>query len=268
MPSLEKIHAILELLRKNTRRGLTNKEISRALGLPTSTCYRILAALKRYDFVYQRKPDLRYVLGFAHLRFAESVLEGTDEAAICLPYLEELHRQTEETTFFARFNGTLCIAMVICGHINTRVSVGRGEVMPLHCSAVGKAVLAFLPERTRRRLIEQTDLVSYTSRTIVDRDQLAAELTAVRASGVGYCLQEFHNGINALGTPIFDRQDRPVGALGLVGTSVDLDPAQLEEYARLFLEASSDVSAALGGRFPETLAAGSPAGGATKEDQE
>lgn len=267
MPSIDKIHTILELLRRNYRQGLTNKEISLSLGLPPSTCYRILAALKRHDYVYQRKPDLRYFLGFAHLRFAESVLEGTDEADICLPFLEELHRQTEETTFFARFNGTLCIAMVICGHINTRVSVGRGEVMHLHCTAVGKAVLAFLRERTRRSLLERLELVRYTANTIVDREQLTEELASIRATGVGYCLQELHNGINALGTPIFDRQDRVVGALGLVGTSVDLDPAQLAEYASLFLEASSDVSTALGGRFPERFLVKTPERGVQRKDE-
>jgi IclR family KDG regulon transcriptional repressor len=267
VPSLEKIHAILELLRENSRQGLTNKEISRALKLPPSTCYRILAALKRHDYVYQRKPDLRYFLGFAHLRFAESVLEGTDEAAVCLPYLEELHRRTEETTFFARFNGTICIAMVMCGHINTRISVGRGEIMPLYCSAVGKAVLAFLPEKTRKNLLESLEPVPHTSYTIVDKERLAAELVSVNACGVGYCLQEFHNGINALGTPIFGRMDQVVGALGLVGTSVDLDNEQLAEYAQLFLEASSDVTAVLGGRFPERLLVQPREGIALKEDK-
>jgi DNA-binding IclR family transcriptional regulator len=131
---------------------------------------------------------------------------------------------------------------------------------------VGKAVLAFLPERTRRGLLERLEMIPYTASTIVDRTRLEEELASVRESGVGYCIQEFHNGINALGTPIFDRQDRAVGALGLVGTSVDLDPAQLAEYAPLFLEASSDVSAALGGRFPERLSAGGPAHGAPREE--
>ena len=146
MPSIEKIHGILELLRLHYRTGLTNKKISETLNIPPSTCYRILASLKKYDYVYQRKSNMRYFLGFVHLRFAESVVEGMDVAAICLPYLEDLHRETEETTFFALHNGKYCIAMEICGHINTRVSVGRGEVMPLHCSASGKVVLAFLPE--------------------------------------------------------------------------------------------------------------------------
>ncbi|MQY77239.1 MAG: winged helix-turn-helix transcriptional regulator [Spirochaeta sp.] len=87
MASIAKIHRILELLRHNCRKGMSNKEISKALGIPPSTCYRILAALKKYDYVCRRRPDMRYYLGYAHLRLAESVIEGMDEAAISLPYL-------------------------------------------------------------------------------------------------------------------------------------------------------------------------------------
>ena len=253
MASIAKIHSILELLQRNCRKGMSNKEISRALEIPPSTCYRILAALKKYDYVCQRRPDMRYYLGYAHLRLAESVIEGMDEAAISLPYLEELHQETEETTFFARLSGELCIAMEMCGYINTRISVGRGEVMPFYCSAAGMAVLAFMGEKERRRVLKNLTFKSFTEYTITDPDKLEIRLAEIYECGVAYNLQEFHNGINAMAAPIFDRQNKVLGALAIVGTSVDLDREQLEEYSRLFLEAGSDISGALGGKYPERL---------------
>ena len=251
MPSIDKIHNIFELLRKHHKTGLTNKEISEALKIPPSTCYRILAALRKHDYVHKDKSDSRYVLGFAHLRLAESVLDGIDLAAVCLPYLEDLHLQTDETTFFALYNGRACIAMEVCGHIDTRVSVGRGEIMPLHSAAAGKVVLAFLPDKERRAILDAMDLEPYTPRTIMDPAELEREMMSIRQLGVAFNQQEFHRGINALATPLFNNEGRVIGALALVGLSLDLDQAQMEEYAPLFVEASAAISARLGSGFPE-----------------
>jgi DNA-binding IclR family transcriptional regulator len=253
MPSIDKIHSIFELLRRHYKSGLTNKEISQSLNIPTSTCYRILASLKKYDYVYQNKRDARYFLGFAHLRLAESVVEGMDLAAVCLPYLEELHAQTEETTFFALYNGKHCIAMEICGHINTRVSVGRGEIMPLHSAASGKAVLAFLPEKEREAIIRNLELESFTSQTITDVDELRKNIASIYATGVSYNNQEFHRGISALAVPLFGNDGRVIGAIALVGTSFDLDAAQLDEYAPLFIEAAAGISARIGAIYPRHI---------------
>jgi DNA-binding IclR family transcriptional regulator len=253
VPSIDKIHSIFELLRKHYKSGLTNKEISQALNIPPSTCYRILAALKKHDYVYQNKRDARYFLGFAHLRLAESVVEGMDLAAICLPYLEELHNQTEETTFFALYNGQNCIAMEICGHINTRVSVGRGEIMPLHSAASGKAVLAFLPPKEREAILRSRELEAYTPQTITDAQTLRRNLDSIYATGVSLNHQEFHKGISALAVPLFGNDNRVIGAIALVGTSIDLDSQQLEEYAPLFVEAAASISSRIGATYPQHI---------------
>ena len=253
MPSIDKIHSIFELLRRHYKSGLTNKEISKALNIPPSTCYRILASLKKYDYVYQNKRDASYFLGFAHLRLAESVVEGMDLAAICLPYLEELHVQTEETTFFALYNGRHCVAMEICGQINTRVSVGRGEIMPLHSAASGKAVLAFLPEKERETVLRTGELDGYTPETITDVKRLRRNLASIQATGVSYNNQEFHPGITALAVPLFGNDDRVIGAIALVGTSIDLDAEQLDEYAPLFVEAAAGISGRIGATYPQHI---------------
>jgi len=250
MPSVEKIHRILEALRRHYKTGLTNKEISKEIEIPPSTSYRILAALRKYDYVRQNKKDARYYLGFTHLRLAEAVVEGMDLSAICLPYLEELHNQTEETTFFALFNGQHCITMETCGQIDTRVAVGRGEIMPMHASAAGKVVLAFLPRKDQDRILQGLELDSYTPHTIRSLGVLRKELEAIRKTGVATNQQEFHNGITALAAPIFNNEGRPAGSIALVGTSIDLDAAQLDEYAPLFIEAAAGITERIGAVYP------------------
>ena len=252
MPSVKKINSILELLRQHHRTGLTNKEISERLSIPPSTCYRILADLKKYDYVSQRKPDLHYMLGFAHMRYAESMREGMDVTSISLSFLEDLHRVTDETTFLALLNNNYCVVMEVCGNINTRIAVGRGELLPLHASAAGKAVLAFLPQKDRTRILEE-ELRPYTDATITEPARLAEHLSEIRRSGVSYNVQEFHKAINALATPLFGDGKRIIGSIALVGFSVDLDEHQMQEYAALFIEASAAVTEKLGAQFPRKI---------------
>jgi len=255
MSSVDKIFAILELLRENYRTGLTNKEISEKLQIPPSTCYRILAALRKYNLVSQRKPDLNYVLGFAHLRFAEAVIEGMDLPSICLPYLEDIHAKTEETTFFGYFNGISCVVMEMCGFANMKIAVGLGETMPLHASAAGKAIFAFLNRKERDKLLDKIELTKYTEKTITDKNDLEKEFTKILENGVAYNISEFNNGINAVAAPIFGQQNRVAGSLSIVGTSVDMYMDQMDEYTSLLLEASMDISGKIGGNFPAELAA-------------
>jgi DNA-binding IclR family transcriptional regulator len=251
MNSFYKVHRIFELLRLHYKSGLTNKEICEKLHLPPSTSYRILATLRRYGYVYQRREDTRYFLGYNLLRLAESVVEGTDAAEICLPFLEDLHYDTDETTFFAMRSGNQCVAMEICGHINTRINVGRGEVMPMHCAASGKAVLAFLPEREQQRIIVELDFKAHTPYTNTDPELLRKELVEIRKTGASYNQNELHSGFSAVATPIFNSRNEPIGSIAIVGSSVDLSLHQLAYYAGLLVEAATGITAKLGGDYPE-----------------
>jgi DNA-binding IclR family transcriptional regulator len=189
------------------------------------------------------------MLGFAHMRYAESMREGMDVMSISLPFLEDLHRETDETTFLALLNSLHCVVMEVCGSIDTRISVGRGEVLPLHASAAGKAVLAFLSKRDRTRTLEGR-LHAYTEFTISDAHNLDEHLAEIRRSGVSYNFQEFHQAINAMAVPLFNSDNKVIGSLALVGFSVDLDNHQMREYAVPFLEAAAAVSEKLGAQYP------------------
>ncbi len=254
MSVLSKSHAILELIQRHNCAGLTNRELSRELGLPPSTCHRLLRDLLRADYVRLQGSGPRYTLGYAHLRFADSVLESMDEAAICLPYLEQLHLDTEETTFYARFCDTACVTMQICGYINRRVSIGRGEIMPLSCSATGQAALAFLPEIQRRKLVHGLRLEPRTPNTITDPERLQRKLEEVHRTGVALNLAEMHAGVNAVAAPIFNAGG-VLGAMAIVGPSVDLDMEQMLEYREPLLRACADATETLGGAFPARLLA-------------
>ena len=253
MPSIGKIHSILELLRENYKTGLTNKEISITLKIPQSTCYRILATLKEYGYVQQKPNDVGYILGFTHLRFAQALTEGMDETAVIDPHLESLHQATERTTVFTMLSGQHCVAMEVRGSVNTRISVGVGEIMSLHCTAGGKSILAFMPKKQREKLISSLDYERKTAATITDIDILRKNLHTIHNSGTSYNLGEANQGINAMATPVFNRNNQVFGALVVVGTSYDLPIETLRSYSGLFHNTGRQITRDLGGHYPDWI---------------
>ena len=125
--------------------------------------------------------------------------------------------------------------------------------MPLHSAASGKAVLAFLPEKERETILRNRELETYTPETITDVKKLRQNLASIYATGVSYNNQEFHRGITALAVPLFGNDNRVIGAIALVGTSIDLDADQLDEYAPLFVEAAASISSRIGAIYPQHI---------------
>ena len=250
MSSVEKVYRILELLRRHYRSGLSNKEISNRLKMPASTCYRLMKYLRQYDFVSQRQVDKRFFLGFAHLRYADAIIGGMDIPAVCLPYLECLHEQTRRTALLSLFSGQHAIVMELCGNIDLLMSIGRGEIMPFHCAASGKAILAFLPEAAQERVLESIDYHVFTARTITDPVILRAQLAEVCATGLAYNIREFHPDTIAVAAPIFKRQNVIVGSMAVVTNADTTDRDKLERDAALLQRSSTEASKALGVSFP------------------
>jgi DNA-binding IclR family transcriptional regulator len=242
MPEIGKIYQILEVLQEHSQNGISNKELSETLNLPPSTSSRILTALSKYDFVFKRKSDSHYFLGFAHLRFAQSLLATNDEVALCHPMLDELYKKLGETVFYAKYNGSYCVVIEVHGAINTRIAVGLGEIMPLHCSAAGKAVFAFIPDFERKRMYQKLSLDRYTHNTPVDMQQLEEHIAEIQQSHISYNYSEFHEGINAVAAPVFNRYGTVIGSLAIVGTSARLDEEAMLRKGNILLSAAKKFS--------------------------
>lgn len=248
MAVIDRVHAILEILMLHNHKGMRNKEISEKLNLSTSTCNRLLQSLEAIGVVWQNPSNQRYYLGNALLKYADAILESLDDVTTCLPYLEDLHSKTKETTYYARFSGLSCVTTEICGYINSRISVRRGETLPLHATASGMAVLAFIPQWERKPILDRIALQRFTPHTITDSNHLDRVLARITKTGVAMNFGGLHNGINALATPIFNRE-RVLGSITIVGTAANLPKNLLEEYSELFLKASANITSALGGDF-------------------
>ena len=143
--------------------------------------------------------------------------------------------------------------METCGQVDTRVAVGRGELMPLHASAAGKAVLAFLPRKEEERILQGLALEPYTPHTLRSAAALRKDLAEIRKLGIATNLQEFHNGINALAARSSTTKAAPWARSPWWGPPSTWIPAQLDEYAPLFVEAAAGITERIGGAYPPQM---------------
>lgn len=244
---------VLELLAKRGELGVTR--IAEEVGLDKSTVYRILATLKSIGYVCQNPVTQGYANTprFALLSPRTPGAEELRERAH--PFLSRLAEKTGETASLGILEGRdiLYIDTVQCSAM-IQVNLPIGQKLPAYCSALGKAILAFLPEERVRELYGGADLERFTPNTLSSCDALAGELAAVRLLGFARDQEESHLQLACLGVPVF-------GADGRIAAGISLsypcfrhpDPKQAEgRLLSPLREAGIAVSKALGfkGSYP------------------
>lgn len=119
-----------------------------------------------------------------------------------------------------------------------RVDHPVGALAPLHCTALGKAFLAFLPTAAAGALAR------YTASTIVDQEKLAADLAAARRQGYAVDDEEFSPGVRCVAAPVRNPGGRMVAAVGLSGPTARIDPDRLADLGRLVRDRSGELTSA------------------------
>jgi DNA-binding IclR family transcriptional regulator len=216
------------------RQALRVAEAADLLGVARSTAHRLLAALRRRGFVVQDRPNGAYRPGPALHEIGLAAVTRIDIRRIARPVLEQLRDETRETVSLAVLEGST--VRFVDGVESTRsVRVGNrtGVVRPAHTTAVGKAILAGIPDADLGRLYPDGRLPSTAPTTAVrDLDGLREELAGVRARGWAVNWEESTDGMCAVGVALVDATGKPLAALGIaVPTSRAKDVAGIRALA-------------------------------------
>ncbi|MEF8785336.1 MAG: IclR family transcriptional regulator [Haloarculaceae archaeon] len=146
------------------------------------------------------------------------------------PKITELAEKTEERAeFMVEEYGRSVFVHRDTGDNAVQTDSGIGKFHPLHATAAGKSILAFLPEERVDEICETRGLESFTDNTITDKETLFAELETIRERGVGYNDQEYINGLRAVGVPVKDVDESIVGAISVSGPTHRLKGEWYEE---------------------------------------
>jgi DNA-binding IclR family transcriptional regulator len=223
----------------------TTASAARFTGTSHATAYRLLVTLESRGYVVHDRSTGSWLPGPALFAIAET---STRERlrAIALPHLTTLRDAEMETVNLAELvNGDLVYIEVLESPLRFRMSGERGERAPLHATALGRAWLAAQPSRQRAALLEALPLEPLTTRTIVDRDRLEAELEATAARGWGEEQGETEIGVTCFGAAVLGPNGRPVGAVSISAPDARLDPARRRRLGRAIRDTAAVISEAL-----------------------
>lgn len=226
-------------------------DLSLATGMPLGTLHRLLSALVSERLLKQDARTKTYLLGSRIAELSNSAGEHLDVGKMVDANIAQLNRETGESVAVALVEGDQVVYRAKRdGNGLLRISVKVGERQPLHATAVGKAVLAFMDPDQFRRAMRRIHLARFTDRTIVDAITLNTALADIRYRGVALEDEEHYQGVKSLAVPLIDRRGYAFGALAITGPAVNLAPAKIEAWTGRLLDAAQQVSVQLGGDPP------------------
>ncbi|MDQ2841106.1 MAG: IclR family transcriptional regulator [Acidobacteriota bacterium] len=241
--ALDRTFAILDVLaRSNQLLGPT--ELGKRLNLHRSTVHRLLAVLERHRYVERDTQTAKYRLGLKLVELSSFALPQFEFERSAKPYVEKLAAETGE----AAHMGILCSGEVMSilhaagsNEANSPSTVGRRS--PIHCTSLGKAILAFRKEANE--LILSHRFVMHTKKTITNSAQFSAELDKVRVRGIAIDDEEFQEGLRCIGAPVCDRAGRAIAAISIAGPRSRISNDRSIELARAVLAISRALSEAV-----------------------
>jgi DNA-binding IclR family transcriptional regulator len=246
VPALERGLAILELLAAS-RAGLVLPEIAKALSLPKSSVHCLLLTLERHGYLRRNDRTNRYLFGSRLFSLGNMALNGLELRDVAAPYLRALMSATHLTVHLAileRHEAVLIDKAEPPGIF--KLATWLGKRMDVHCTGVGKALIAHLPERELDRIIREGGLPRHNDNSIVCLKKLKQDLAGVRKLGYAIDDEEDEIGLRCIGAAIFDHPGNAVAALSISGTTLQIREDNGEMLAKKVTGAAAGISEALG----------------------
>lgn len=228
-------------------------ELQASSDYPKATLYRLLQTLtKQHMLSYD--PDMgTYTLGVRLLRLAHSAWKTSSLAPIARPYIDKLSQNTGETVHLAQLDH----AQVIYVDKRNATQVlpmfsEAGKVGPAYCTGVGKAMMAYLPEKQLVDVLAQQSWHRFTEKTLSDADAMRQELQAIRDRGHGYDNEEHEPGIICVALPIRNSFGRVLGAISITSSTLRSSLERLDSFVPLIRDTAEQIAKeAENWHFPE-----------------
>ncbi|MCL2391895.1 MAG: IclR family transcriptional regulator [Oscillospiraceae bacterium] len=219
---------------------LSLAEISCMVGLHKSTAAGIINTLKAEGFLEQDPVTSKLRLGLELFSLAVQARRGIVD--ICDPFLNELLSLTNETVNLAVLdkNEIVYIAKKESTH-SIRISTNVGKHLPLHCTAIGKSILACMHRPSAEAIIDNLEFRPYTEHTITDKTRLINEIDRVMLEGVAYDHQEFQIGVSCVAAPLYYQKFNPIAAISVSGPSFRIDDAKRKKIAAVVMEIAAKI---------------------------
>jgi IclR family acetate operon transcriptional repressor len=246
--SLTRALSLLEAVARS-HDGLTLTELAQTVGLPPSTAHRLLTTLQQAHFVRFDGSSSLWQIGVQAFVVGNAFARTRDVLMMARPQMRRLMEACNETVnLYVMEEGgeAVCMGQVECRQLMRAIARPGGRVK-MHYSGVGKAMLAFLPEREVARVLERHGLPRATERTLVTPKALRADLEQVRARGYAVDDEEHAVGLRCVAAPILDEHGAPLAGLSISGPTARVPDHRVALLGAMVMEAARAVTAEVGG---------------------
>jgi len=221
--------------------------IARKTGLPRSTAHHLLRSLITFGYLLQDGEAQPYKLAPRLFKLTGRAWTQGQLAEISVPFIDELSRRTGEGTSLAILReGVVSVVAKRDSEGPVRVVQKVGTVRPIYCTAVGKILAAWLPERELDDIIGRIVFERTTANTIMAPAVLKRELARIRANGFAVDNEEHIEGICCIAAPVRDHSGKVCAALCIVGPKNRFSPRSRKELRGPLLDVAEKLSVQLG----------------------
>ncbi|MCC6615857.1 MAG: IclR family transcriptional regulator [Anaerolineae bacterium] len=222
-------------------RSVSITEVAQMLQIDKSSASRLVKTLVQHDYLQPERGSRRFVLGKRMYQISWQLLNRMPVREKAKPYLYRLVQATGECSHTAVYSeGKALMIDDVEAEASLRVVGGVGRRIPLHCTAVGKSLLAFA------HLPLPAVLETKTPRTITHTNELKAHLAEVRAAGYALDDEEHEPGVRCLAAPVYDAMGNVIASIGISGPTVRVTDDRIEGLALHVMRAAQALSAELG----------------------
>lgn len=231
-------------------RGMTLSDIAQKVSLPLSTTHRHLTTMQQERFVRYDTQLGTWLVGVQAFLIGNAFVNSRNTVSMARPFMRELMEASGETVNLAvcEDGQAVYLEQVECQH-TMRVFNRPGARVPMYCSAVGKALLAAMPEAEVGKILHKTGLTRLTDNTVVSPAALHAELATTRARGYASDNEEHNVGLRCVAAVICDELAQPIGAISVSGPLVRIGNARFPVLGAMVKDTAAAITAALGGRL-------------------
>ena len=244
--SLHRAVAILQSVAR-ARQGIGLAELSKEVGLHTSTTFHLAKTLVTLGVMRQEPESKRYRIGPRLFGLASGALDELELLDIATPFLTSLAEETGENSHIAVSAGKEVVIIGKCdGTASIRMAERIGAARPSHATAIGKILLSSLPPSQLDKLLNSMEMNAVTPKTITDAEKLKIAIQEAATNGIAFDDGEFDADVRCLAAPVFDFRNRMVAAIGISAPVWRIGLNKIGEVSTLVRDAARDLSQQLG----------------------
>ena len=243
---LTKAFAVFDVLLEH-KFPMSMSEISERLDFYPSTVHRILDTLKFGGYVEQNPNSQKYQLGLKLLELGMAKINQIDLVKEAKPFLRDLAKKCDETVHLAILedDNVLYLAKEESSQTIRMISY-VGKRAPLHCTGLGKVLLANLSLKDRDKIIDRIELFQLTNNTITEKEKLREELNKIKEMGFALDEEENENDVRCIAAPVKDYKGKVIAAVSVSSPNYRLNNEKQVYIKEALINTVKGISSRLG----------------------